>query len=178
MQLPLFDRPDLYPHAPRKPQGTQAKNAKQPQLQPIIEGVIGTLGTIDLDPHSDTFPVPAKAHFTPRERALSKMWRGRVWLNAPTGRTLGKWVCKLVDEYENGEVTEAIALLPARPNADWWKDLAKYPFCALHNKLTYAKPDGSITANATPYVVFYLGSQLARFHTRFSKLGTVYIPYG
>jgi hypothetical protein len=179
MQLPLFDKPELYRRAQRTAQTVQRTNnaAKQPQLQPIIECVVGVLGTIDLDPHCTVPSIPSKLQYTSRERGLAKTWRGRVWLNAPNGRTTMKWVDKLITEYEQGDVTEAIAMFPARTNTDWWKALAKYPFCTLFGKVTYLKPDGSTGASATPHIVVYMGSQMAKFATKFNKLGTIYIPY-
>jgi len=83
----------------------------------IIARVVQVLGAIDLDPCSNDHGapnVPAARHFTAADDGLAQPWVGRVFMNSPYGRSIGRWVDKLVGEYEAGRVTQAIALLPAR----------------------------------------------------------------
>jgi hypothetical protein len=63
----------------------------------IVERVIGVLGTIDLDPCSNSREapnVPAHQHFTVDDDGLAKTWRGTVFMNPPYGRMIGVWVEK------------------------------------------------------------------------------------
>jgi hypothetical protein len=184
-QIPLFDIP--------------AKPATRTLPKPIIEGkpsvVEGeihvrqvitlarrVMGRIDLDAHSLTPDVAAKVRYTPKQKALTKEWSGNVWLNAPTGRALPKWIDKLCDTFEdeNSSVTEALILVPARFNAGWWARLGKYPFCALKGRLRILKMSrGEIREaySTQPGAVVYLGSQFMRFYNEFHGVGTVYAPY-
>lgn len=180
MQLPLFEVqvPARYRKLPPAVNG-RAKPAPvtAPQPQIIIERAIDVLGSIDLDVYSTIATLPAKNRYTPQDDALAQAWRGRVWMSGVPGRSIEKWVDKLNQEYEHGEVLAAVALLPARVNAKWWRKLAAYPFCGIHGLVEMVKPDGTKTKLSTPSAVVYWGQQLTRFATVFSKLGTIYIPY-
>ena len=188
-QIPLFEvqvptRPDttrtdrtVTPKAPAQAKPAPAANGNRPHVRQIIERAIQVLGVIDQDVYCLTPDIPAKVHYFPDDNGLQQKWRGRVWLNAPSGRAVAKWAEKLRCEYEEGEVTEAIGLFPGRANADWWEHLKQYPFCAIHGKLVLIKPDRRESLSTTAEAVVYLGSQLARFATVFEKVGAIYIPY-
>lgn len=181
MQLPLFEvistskakalkrQPKLAVH--------QATVIEPPHPQTIIDHVIDVLGSIDLDPYSTIANVPAKQCYKAADDALLLSWQGRVWLNPPTGRIISAWVDKLCHEYETGDVTSAILLLPARTNTLWWQKIAGYPYCALQGRLEYVKPDGKRSTSSSASAIIYLGPQLARFAKAFSDIGTIYIPY-
>jgi len=53
---------------------------------------------------------------------LIQPWRGRVYMNPPYGRKIGKWVEKAVHEVECGNAELVVALLPARTDTRWWQD--------------------------------------------------------
>jgi hypothetical protein len=59
--------------------------------------IVQSLGPFDLDPCSPVVrPWPTAAmHFTVEDDGLSRVWRGRVWLNPPYGREAAKWLDKL-----------------------------------------------------------------------------------
>ena len=105
----------------------------------IIDLVLDVLGEIDLDPASNTGKpnVPARRHYTKEDDGLSQPWAGRVFLNPPYGKGIAKWTERLCDEYEQGAVTAAIALLPARTDTAWFQGLAKYPRCFLQGRLKF-----------------------------------------
>jgi phage N-6-adenine-methyltransferase len=179
MQLPLFEN------------NSQKQSKKPPKLavnlssphsqwqtpQHIVDRAIEVLGAIDLDPCTDSknAPVaPAKIQWTLEENGLTQPWQGRVWLHPPYGRVIGKWLDKLCAEYETGDVTAAIALLPARTDTQWWQHLTKYPMCFIRGRLRF----GTHTNSAPfPSAVIYMGPLLSRFAGTFGTVGTIYTPY-
>jgi len=52
---------------------------------------------------------------------LIQPWRGRVYMNPPYGRKIGKWVEKAVHEVQAGNAELVVALLPARTDTRWWQ---------------------------------------------------------
>src|SRR5258706_1798554 len=104
MQLPLFDgsvpvqpnRTQKHKHQSDISYSTARNEWQAPQS--IIEHAVAALGSIDLDPCSnskDDPHVPAKVHFTTQDNSLSQRWEGRVWLNPPHGRAITPWIEKL-----------------------------------------------------------------------------------
>lgn len=73
-------------------------------------GIIRALGKFDLDPCSPVDrPWPtATHHFTQFDDGLSKVWKGRVWLNPPYGLMTRDWLRRLADH------GDGIALVFAR----------------------------------------------------------------
>ena len=141
----------------------------------IIQSVLKILGSVDLDPcsNSRTNPnIPAKRLYTKVENGLDKKWNGRVYLNPPYGREITAWVQKLNNEYQSRHVTEAIALLPARTDTAWLGILRSYPRCFIRGRLKFGQAKNSAPF---PSVVVYLGAKAKTFERVFSKLGDVYI---
>lgn len=143
----------------------------------IIEATIQVLGSIDLDPCSNSKEepvVPAASHYTIKDDGLSQPWAGRVFLNPPYGREIGMWVERLTRGYEAGTITEAIALLPARTDTAWFQSLKEYPRCFLHGRLRFSGHD---TGAPFPSVVFYLGRDRSLFAKIFEERGDVFIKF-
>jgi hypothetical protein len=140
----------------------------------IIAPTLACLGEIDLDPCSEGGEppnVPAHAHYTAADDGLAHSWHGRIYMNPPYGREISDWVEKLCSEYEVGQVTEAIALVPSRTDTRWWRRLREYPVCFVQGRLTFV---GSQDPAPFPSAVFYLGRDIARFCRAFGDLGDVY----
>jgi phage N-6-adenine-methyltransferase len=181
MQLPLFENGS--PKKSRKPSGRMAvhyaSTGNQWQTpEHIVDRAIDVLGAIDLDPCSNSKNAPesaAKIRYALEEDGLSRVWHGRVWMNPPYGRAIGKWVEKLCSEYETGDVTAAVALLPARTDTQWWQRIAGYPICMIRGRLRFGEYRSSAPF---PSAVMYLGPLLSRFAGAFSSIGTVYTPFG
>ena len=61
--------------------------------------ILESLGPFDLDPCSAPDPVlwpSAARHYTwPQQDGLALPWSGRVWVNPPYGRELGRWMDRL-----------------------------------------------------------------------------------
>lgn len=136
----------------------------------IIDRVILTLGTIDLDPCADLgHNVPATTHYT--AAGLDEGWRGRVYMNPPYGREIGDWVDKLADEYDAKNVTEAIALVPARTDTSWWAHLPAKMVCFVTGRLNFSDHE-----NPAPFpsAVCYLGEHDNIFAANFIDTGLIY----
>ena len=140
---------------------------------PIVERVVATLGEVDLDPswHPDS-PVRAREAYTPAEDGLAQRWAGRVFLNPPYGRAIDAWVAKLVAGYEAGEVTEAVALVPARVDTEWFRRLDPFPRCFVSGRITF---DNAENPAPFPSAVVYLGDSIDRFVAAFGSVGSIFV---
>lgn len=84
----------------------------------------------DLDPCSSRDNHKCAVYFTRRENGLAQPWlhpgahrrRGRVFMNPPYGRTIGRWVKKAYDEVICGNAELVVCLLPARTDTKWFHD--------------------------------------------------------
>lgn len=106
----------------------------------VVERVLEVLGAIDLDPCSNSHDnpvIPAAQHFTREDGGLAHEWHGRVYMNPPYGLRIGAWIDKLLESYHQGSVTEAIALLPARPDTRWFDRLRGATICFIKGRLTF-----------------------------------------
>lgn len=140
----------------------------------IIDCALDVLGTIDLDPCSNSKAdpnVPAKTHYTKDDDGLKQTWAGRVYMNPPYGREIGSWVQKLHDAYQTQQISEAIALLPARTDTQWFRTLQPYLKCFIAGRLKFGDAQNSAPF---PSVVVYLGDQVDRFADAFQPLGDIY----
>jgi hypothetical protein len=141
--------------------------------QNIIDATLKTLSVIDLDPCADGFKnIPAQSYLF--RNGLEKVWSGRVYINPPYGDVIGLWVNKLNQEYISGHVTEAIALVPARTDTEWFRFLRNYPVCFINGRLKFGN-----TANSAPFpsAVFYLGENLKSFYSSFKELGDIWVRF-
>jgi hypothetical protein len=141
----------------------------------IIERVVAVLGAIDLDPCSNTFGDPAVTaaqRFTVADDGLAQPWAGRVYMNPPYGAEIGAWVEKLRGEYDEGNVTEAIALVPARTDTAWFAALRDTAVCFVRGRLRFSGSDNSAPF---PSVVAYFGDDRERFAETFGAAGDIWV---
>jgi hypothetical protein len=140
---------------------------------PIVERVVETLGGVDLDPswHPES-PVRAREAYTPDDDGLAQRWTGRVFLNPPYGRAIDEWIAKLVAEYEAGAVTEAVALVPARVDTEWFRRLDPFPRCFVYGRITFANAEHPAPF---PSAVVYLGDNLGRFVEAVGPVGSIFV---
>lgn len=140
----------------------------------IVDASIALMGSIDLDPCSNSKEkpnVPALDHYTADDDGLSQSWFGRIYMNPPYGRAIGDWVTKLKNEYEQGNVTEAIALVPARTDTQWWQAMRNYSVCFVTGRLTFI---GNEDPAPFPSAIFYLGEDMEKFYSVFSEFGDIW----
>ncbi len=141
----------------------------------IIEAVIAVLGGIDLDPCSNSHDnpnVPAATHYTKEDDGLAQIWRGVTYMNPPYGREINAWVDKLVQSYTAGTVPEAIALVPARVDTQWWKTLTERCsfFCFVEGRLSFV---GNDDPAPFPSAIVYFGQNFGAFYYTFNAIGMV-----
>jgi hypothetical protein len=147
----------------------------------IIRKVIAFYqGTIDLDPcsnsHEDPW-VPAATHYTKEDNGQMQLpWKGKVWVNPPYGRSLGEWSRKARWEYEEGEASQILLLVPSRTDTAWYHHLSSYPRCNIRGRLKFINPDNKGSSAPFPSVIFYLGEQKYRFREAFLDLGEIVAP--
>lgn len=138
----------------------------------VVDAVLSTMQVIDLDPCADKDRrIPAAAHLTKQDDGLAHPWKGRVYMNPPYGDGIGEWTAKLRREFDARKVTEAVALLPARTETDWWEALGAEFICLIHGRLKFSDGD---TAAPFPSAAVYLGKFPDVFADAFRKLGPVY----
>ena len=140
----------------------------------ILDATLAILGNIDLDPCSNSLTnpnVPASQHFTLAEDGLVQDWTGRVYLNPPYGQQIKQWVEKLHQHYQQADISQAIALLPARTDTEWFRLLRDYPRCFIKGRLTFSDQPHPAPF---PSVVFYLGKNETAFHQAFQSLGDIF----
>lgn len=155
-----------------------------------IEAARRVMGHIDLDPASCTLAnetVGAASFYTKEENGLTLPWRGNVWLNPPFGREngsgksiIGMFVSKLIEEYEAGNIDQAIILLPVQTNAKWFWPLEDFTLCTSRKRVHFNRlVDGVLKKNSRDShmlgtLFVYMGPHKDFFAEVFSQFGPVY----
>lgn len=143
-----------------------------------IESARKVLGVIDLDPASceeANKVVKASKFYTAQDDGLQYDWPGKVWLNPPYGGLTGKFVKKLVDQYEAGITTEAILLINSHAtDTDWFQLLWDYVLCFTDHRINFYGPNGKKGNGSTHGSIFvYLGPNPKAFAREFAKYGAI-----
>jgi phage N-6-adenine-methyltransferase len=142
----------------------------------VLDRVIACLGAIDLDPCADPDrQVPAAAHFTAADDGLAHPWHGRVFMNPPYGRAVGRWVDKLLAEYAAGRVTAAVALVPARVDTRWFRRVAGHPVAFWRGRLRFHRPGGVPRPAPFPSALVALGVPADRFAAALADVADVWV---
>lgn len=157
-----------------------------------IQAARKVMGGIDLDPAScleANLIVKATTFFSKEDNGLDRPWHSsgkpaRVWINPPYGRSVdyntgnaGLFARKLLAEYKQGNVEQAILLTTVQNDARWFQPLWQFPICFANHKIhfyTTAPTKKSPTAThmfGTAFV--YLGDHTERFREVFSRFGVV-----
>jgi len=139
------------------------------------------MGAIDLDPASNPFAnqvVQAAQIYTINDSGLAHKWAGRVWLNPPYGREEGDsnqaiWSARLIQEFCEGNVTEAVLLVNAVTDRVWFQPLWDYSICFTDHRIKFYDGNGEAGQPTHGNVLVYFGTQRARFIELFSKFGVV-----
>jgi phage N-6-adenine-methyltransferase len=76
----------------------------------------------DLDAAADAENTKCKKFFDFKTNSLAQEWFGRVWLNPPYGRDIGKWLQKARHELEAGHCEVVVFLLFVRSDCKWFHD--------------------------------------------------------
>lgn len=148
--------------------------------QDITDRVIKALGTIDLDPcsNSHTDPaIPAATLYTREDDGLNQPWHGMVYMNPPYGREIRPWIDRIVGAYEQEEIEAGIALLPARVDTLWFQQLRDCgAICLIKGRLKFDIAEPGVQGDSAPFpsMVVYFGDDLERFTLAFGDLGDIW----
>jgi DNA-binding CsgD family transcriptional regulator len=135
----------------------------------VVEAAVAALGAIDLDPCAEPAKgIPAARHFTQAEDGLKRHWLGRVYMNPPYGGVISDWTEKLAAECASGGVSAAVALVPARTDTAWFRNLPATVACFISGRLRFSGHENSAPF---PSVALYLGPEPERFRAAFRPLG-------
>ena len=147
-----------------------------------LERVRAVLGSIDLDPASSKVAqktVKANRYFTKMEDALNREWHGRIFMNPPYYRDLlPRFAEKLLREFRDGRVCEAIALVHSLTDPSWFHDLAgcASAICFTRGRIAFVSPYGEANAPVHGSAFFYLGPCPAKFIEEFGAIGLIVLP--
>jgi phage N-6-adenine-methyltransferase len=83
-------------------------------------------GGFTLDPCATPQNAKCQTFFTREQDGLARRWGGKVFMNPPYGRDIGRWVKKAYDESLRGALV--VCLLPARTDPRWWQDYVKHGY--------------------------------------------------
>jgi phage N-6-adenine-methyltransferase len=79
-------------------------------------------GPFDLDPCATPENAKCSRFFTRQQNGLNQKWIGKVWMNPPYGREIGKWISKAYESSLTGALV--VCLVPARTDTAWFQDFA------------------------------------------------------
>jgi phage N-6-adenine-methyltransferase len=151
----------------------------------VIELVNQVMGSIDLDPASNEAAnqtVQATWFYSQEEDGLECPWWGRVFLNPPYSKVAGKssqeiWSKKLIHEYREGYVREAILLVKSALGYKWFEELfAAWPVCLMRERISFVREDGFTGQDKRGSAIFYLGQRVEKFRGVFRPYGRVILP--
>ena len=91
--------------------------------QALFDELSWIFGGFTLDPCATKANAKCARFFTRSDDGLSQRWEGKVFVNPPYGRAIGRWVRKAFEESLEG--TLVVCLLPARTDTRWWQEYAK-----------------------------------------------------
>ena len=110
--------------------------------------ILTTLGPFDLDPCTQSFrPFDTAARHICEDQGgdgLAEAWAGRVWLNPPYGKVIGRWLGKLAD-HGNG-----VALVFARTETRWGQSMIGRADAVnfIAGRIGFLRADGKPVTNA------------------------------
>lgn len=145
----------------------------------IVEAARAVMGSIDLDPASTRKAnrwIKAGTIYTLKQDGLKQNWFGNVWMNHPFSRKNNPiWINKLLHEYVNGAVSQAICITYASTSEAWFRDLMDFAQCFLYPRTNYCDEKGKKKRGVTKgSVVTYLGNDMKKFIKAFDgHFGTV-----
>lgn len=146
-----------------------------------IEVARAFLGEIDLDPASSEFAqktVQAGKFYTINDDGLNQRWIGRVYCNPPYSQPhIKHFSFKLVSDFINGDITEAIMLTHNYTDTEWFHHLAGActAICFTRGRIAFLDPNGKKAAPTQGQAFFYFGptSKIQDFKNHFGKYGLI-----
>ncbi len=162
-----------------------SKNNEWYTPQKYVDAARKLMGGIDLDPASckeANETVKAARYYDITQNGLDYPWKGLIWLNPPYGYTDGEsnqalWSNRLIDQYTNGNIDEAVLLVNAAVDTSWFQRLFDYPICFTRGRINFTTPEPVANGSTHGSAFIYFGSQPDRFFEVFSEFGRVVKPW-
>lgn len=170
--------------------GTSGKSNEWYTPPYILEAVRNVIGPIKLDPASCELAnqtVQAERYFTKDDNGLTRPWiADSVYLNPPYGKTeqgdgsnLRYFTQHLIEQYERGNVKQAILLIPVNTATSWFPALFAYSICFPSFRIRFIKANGKPSNGVSFGTCFvYFGSNVLKFAEIFSQFGPVVTQNG
>lgn len=148
-----------------------------------IEAARATLGTIDLDPASNTLAqetVKAERFYTKEDDGLAQQWSGRIWLNPPYAQpAITDFIKKLITDFRACNVSEAILLTNNYTDTSWFHEAvgAASAICFTRGRIKFYSSTGTGAAPIQGQAFFLFGgSRTEEFVQAFRPFGFVVRP--
>lgn len=149
-----------------------------------VESAREVMEGIDFDPFSSVLAnqtVQAKRFFTEADDALTAPWadtnQRTCWMNPPYSRGLSSQaVDRFLEQYDYGAFDQAIVLMNASTDTNWFHRLAKTcaALCLTNFRIAFDNTDGKTKSNNTKgQVFFYFGRDPSKFKEVFAAYGIV-----
>lgn len=159
----------------------QSENNEWYTPAPYIEAARRVMGSVDLDPASNALAneiVQAARFYTIQDNGLSCVWHGNVWLNPPYGRDEGEsnqgiWSTYLLQQFQNKTVSQAILLVNAVTDRQWFQPLWDYLICFTHHRIRFYNELREFGQPTHGNALVYLGDNQSGFTREFSAFGVI-----
>lgn len=149
-----------------------------------VESARRAMGSIDFDPFSSVLAnrtIQAARFFTEADDALTTPWahpdQRTCWMNPPYSRGMSSLaVDRFLDQFDYGAFDQAIVLMNASTDTNWFHRLAKAcsAFCLTNFRIAFENTDGkSKSGNTKGQVFFYFGPDPTSFKKVFAPYGIV-----
>ena len=137
------------------------------------------MGGVDLDPASTATAnevVGATEYCSIEDSGLGpEPWHGRVWMNPHYSQPLiGDFCDRLIEDYLDGDVTEACVLVNNATETEWFQRLAANAraICFPRGRVKFWHPERE-SAPLQGQAVIYLGTEPEKFRDSFRSFGLV-----
>lgn len=115
-----------------------------------------------------------KTAWAPLLRGAAQDARRLVFVNPPYGRELKAWAAKMAAERD----CAIVALVPARVDTAWWRELDPLAWCALAGRVKFLDSEGN-EQDAAPFpsavCLLHSTQLLSKFIKIFQERGPVYV---
>lgn len=137
---------------------------------------------ITLDPASCALAnktVKAVNFYDIQADGMNQPWRGKVFLNPPYGwdedgeSNVAQWTARLVDEFQTGNIKEAILLVNATTERKWFQPLWQFPICFTDHRINFYNANGEQKQPTQGNAFIYFGPHKMTFAAMFEKFGTI-----